>query len=106
MEKSLSNLNASVPINNGSGFFRRLLAFSGPAFMVSVGYMDPGNWATDLAGGAQFGYKLIWIILLANIIAILFQTLSSRLGIVTGKDLAQSCKDHYPKYLNFILDSL
>lgn len=103
MDKSLSDLNESVSVQNQAGFFRRLLAFSGPAFMVSVGYMDPGNWATDLAGGAQFGYKLIWIILLANIIAILFQTLSARLGIVTGKDLAQSCRDHYPKYMNYIL---
>ncbi len=71
--------------------------------MVSVGYMDPGNWATDLAGGAQFGYKLIWVILLANLMAILFQTLSARLGIVAGRDLAQACRDHYSKTINYIL---
>ena len=71
--------------------------------MVSVGYMDPGNWATDLAGGAKFGYTLIWVILLANIMAIVFQTLSARLGIVTGRDLAQVCRDHYPKPVNYIL---
>ncbi len=103
MDKSLSDHNASVEITQNSSFFRRLLMFSGPAFMVSVGYMDPGNWATDLAGGAQFGYKLIWVILLANLMAILFQTLSARLGIVTGKDLAQACRDHYPKPLTFAL---
>lgn len=71
--------------------------------MVAVGYMDPGNWATDLAGGSQFGYKLIWVILLANLIAILFQSLSARLGIVFGNDLAQACRDHYPKPINYIL---
>ena len=71
--------------------------------MVSVGYMDPGNWATDLAGGAKFGYSLIWVILLANVMAIVFQTLSARLGIVTGRDLAQACRDHYPKGVNYVL---
>lgn len=102
MSKSLGEVHSTVPIKSGR-FFRRLLAFSGPAFMVSVGYMDPGNWATDLAGGAQFGYKLIWVILMANLMAILFQTLSSRLGVVTGRDLAQACKDHYSKPMNIIL---
>lgn len=103
MDKSLAEVNASVIIKPHSNFWLRLITFSGPAFMVSVGYMDPGNWATDLAGGARFGYKLIWIILLANLMAILFQSLSARLGIVYGRDLAQACKDHYSKTINFIL---
>ncbi len=103
MDRSLVEVNSSVIIRPHSNFWLRLITFSGPAFMVSVGYMDPGNWATDLAGGARFGYKLIWIILLANLMAILFQSLSARLGIVYGRDLAQACRDHYSKTLNFIL---
>ena len=103
MEKSLGEVHSSVKIKSQASFWLRLFSFSGPAFMVSVGYMDPGNWATDLAGGAQFGYKLIWVILLANLMAILFQTLAARLGIVYGRDLAQACRDHYPKPINFIL---
>ncbi len=102
-DKSLSEIHSTVKINHSSKFWKRLLYFTGPAFMVSVGYMDPGNWATDLAGGAQFGFKLIWVILLANLMAILFQALSARLGIVLGRDLAQACRDHYPKTLNYIL---
>lgn len=103
MNKSLPEVHSSVKINPTSSFWKRLLFFTGPAFMVSVGYMDPGNWATDLAGGAKFGYTLIWVILLANIMAIVFQTLSARLGIVTGRDLAQACKDHYAKHINYVL---
>ncbi len=103
MNESLPDLNSSVDVNANVSFFRRLIMFSGPAFMVAVGYMDPGNWATDLAAGAKFGYKLLWVILLANIFAILFQTLSARLGIVTGRDLAQSCRDHYPRPINYLL---
>jgi manganese transport protein len=102
-ELSLAEVHSSVDIRKQKKFWRRLFLFTGPAFMVSVGYMDPGNWATDLAGGAQFGYKLIWVILLANLMAILFQTLSARLGIVSGRDLAQACRDHYPKTINYIL---
>ena len=102
-DKSLSEVHSSVEVNQTSSFWKRLFYFSGPAFMVSVGYMDPGNWATDLAGGAQFGYKLIWVILLANLMAILFQTLSARLGIVQGRDLAQACRAHYSKKMNYIL---
>jgi manganese transport protein len=101
--KSLSEVHSSVEVNHTSSFWKRLFYFTGPAFMVSVGYMDPGNWATDLAGGAQFGYKLIWVILLANLMAILFQALSARLGIVQGRDLAQACRDHYSKVVNYIL---
>jgi manganese transport protein len=103
MDRSLAEVNASVLIKPHSNFWARLFTFTGPAFMVSVGYMDPGNWATDLAGGARFGYKLIWVILLANLMAILFQALSARLGIVYGRDLAQACRDHYSKTINFIL---
>ncbi|MCK9211684.1 MAG: Nramp family divalent metal transporter [Ignavibacteriaceae bacterium] len=102
MDKSLSEVHSSVKTDKGS-YLKRLFAFSGPAFLVSVGYMDPGNWATDIAGGAQFGYKLIWVILLANMMAILFQTLAARLGIVYGRDLAQACRSSYPKSINFIL---
>ncbi len=82
---------------------RRLFVFAGPAYLVSVGYMDPGNWATDLAGGARFGYQLIWILVMSNAMAVLLQTLSARLGIVTGKDLAQACRDYYPRFLSFPL---
>lgn len=101
-ERSLPEVHASVAIRP-STFWRRLLTFSGPAFMVSVGYMDPGNWATDIAAGAQFGYRLVWVILLANLMAILLQTLSARLGIVTGRDLAQACRDHYPRPITLVL---
>ena len=102
MDKSLSEVHSTVKTDKGS-YLKRLFAFSGPAFLVSVGYMDPGNWATDIAGGAQFGYKLIWVILLANLMAILFQTLAARLGIVYGRDLAQACRSSYPKSINYIL---
>ncbi|MBI4910697.1 MAG: Nramp family divalent metal transporter [Acidobacteria bacterium] len=92
---SLPEVNASVSISQPS-LWRRLFAFAGPAYLVSVGYMDPGNWATDLEGGASFGYQLLWVLVLSNIMAILLQTLSARLGIVTKRDLAQACRDTYP----------
>ncbi|HET7622542.1 MAG TPA: Nramp family divalent metal transporter [Gemmatimonadaceae bacterium] len=82
---------------SGGNWWRKLLAFAGPGYMVAVGYMDPGNWATDLAGGSAFGYRLLFVILLANLMAVLLQGLSSKLGIVTGRDLAQACRDHYSK---------
>jgi len=85
------------------GFAKRLFAFAGPAYLVSVGYMDPGNWATDLEGGARFGYQLLWVIVMSNMMAILLQTLSARLGIVTGRDLAQACREEYPKPIGLIL---
>ena len=85
------------------GSMRRLLAFVGPAYLVSVGYMDPGNWATDIEGGARFGYMLIWVLLMSNIMALLLQNLSARLGVVTGLDLAQGCRREYSRYLNFFL---
>ncbi len=86
--------------------WRRALAFIGPAYLVSVGYMDPGNWATDLAGGAQFGYKLIWVLLMSNLMALLLQSLSARLGIVRGRDLAQANRETYPRYINYALYGL
>ena len=82
---------------------RRLFAFLGPAYLVSVGYMDPGNWATDLAGGAEFGYALIWVLLMSNVMAILLQTLAARLGVVTGHDLAQGCRAEYSRAVNCTL---
>ena len=100
--KSLDNLHESVPVQNKTGW-RRLFAFIGPAYLVSVGYMDPGNWATDLQGGAAFGFQLIWILLLSNIMAILLQSLSARLGIVRRLDLAQVNRETYPKFVNFCL---
>src|SRR5262249_29958867 len=84
-------------------FWRRLLAFSGPAYLVSVGYMDPGNWATDLAGGARFGDQLLWVLVMSNAMAVLLQTLSARLGIVSGRDLAQSCRETYPRPVTYAL---
>ena len=93
--KSLPESHGSIMVPKGASFWRKLLAFSGPGYLVAVGYMDPGNWATDLAGGAQFGYTLLSVILISNLMAILLQSLCARLGIVTGRDLAQACRDHY-----------
>lgn len=101
-DKSLDTLHESVPVQNKRGW-RKLLAFIGPAYLVSVGYMDPGNWATDLAGGAAFGYQLIWILLLSNLMAVLLQSLSARLGIVRRLDLAQVNRETYPPAVNFML---
>lgn len=98
---SLEEIHRSVPIPPRG--WRRLFAFAGPAFLVSVGYMDPGNWGTDIEAGAKFGYKLMWILLLSNGMAILLQTLAARLGIVTGKDLAQACRDSYPRWMGSVL---
>src|SRR5947199_133726 len=80
-----------------------MLAFSGPGYLVAVGYMDPGNWATDLAGGSAYGYSLLSVILISNLMAILLQSLCARLGIVTGRDLAQACRDHYSKPVTIVL---
>ena len=101
-EKSLDNLHESVSVQNKGGW-RKFMAFVGPAYLVSVGYMDPGNWATDLQGGAKFGYQLIWVLLLSNLMAILLQSLSARLGIVRRLDLAQANRETYPPFINFIL---
>ena len=91
---SLAEVYRSVPVTGGT-WWRKILAFAGPGYLVAVGYMDPGNWATDLAGGSQYGYTLLTVILMSNLMAILLQGLSSKLGIVTGRDLAQACRDHY-----------
>ena len=91
---SLPEVHRTIPVPRTLGFWRKMLAFSGPGYLVAVGYMDPGNWATDLAGGSAFGYKLLCVILLSNLMAILLQALAARLGIVTGRDLAQACRDH------------
>src|SRR5712671_439825 len=93
--RSLADVHSSVGISQVS-FWRRMFAFAGPAYLVSVGYMDPGNWAADLEGGARFGYKLLWVLALSNAMAILLQTLSARLGVVSGRDLAQACRESYP----------
>ena len=100
---SLAEVHASIPVPQGGIWLRRFLAFVGPGYMVAVGYMDPGNWATDIAGGARFGYTLLSIILLSNLMAILLQALAARLGIVTGRDLAQACRDSYPRPVSFAL---
>ncbi|XCI75618.1 MAG: Nramp family divalent metal transporter [Flavobacteriales bacterium] len=100
---SLSEVFSSVPIPKKGGFWKKLFAFSGPGLLIAVGYMDPGNWATDIAGGAQFGYTLLSVILVSNIFAILLQYLAVKLGVVTERDLAQACRDHYPPTINFIL---
>ncbi len=94
---SLPEVHRTIAVAPHGTFWRKLLAFSGPGYLVAVGYMDPGNWATDLAGGSQFGYTLLSVILLSNLMAILLQSLCARLGIVTGRDLAQACRDHYSR---------
>ncbi|MGI8556180.1 MAG: Nramp family divalent metal transporter [Pyrinomonadaceae bacterium] len=100
---SLPEANATLNVPRNAGFWRKLLAFSGPGYMVAVGYMDPGNWATDLAGGSQFNYALLSVIMISNLMAILLQALALRLGIVTGRDLAQACCDTYSSPVSFIL---
>ena len=102
MSESLGNVHGSVATDKNTGW-RKFLSFIGPAYLICVGYMDPGNWATDLAAGSQFGYKLIWILLLSNLIALLLQSLSARLGIVRGLDLAQASKHAYSRFVNFCL---
>src|SRR5437588_12610738 len=100
---SLAEVHRSVAVPKSLSFWRKMLAFSGPGYLVAVGYMDPGNWATDLAGGSAFGYTLLSVIVLSNLMAILLQSLSAKLGIVTGRDLAQACRDHYSKPVSFTL---
>ena len=96
-EVSLPEVHRSIMVPGNAPFWRKMLAFAGPGFLVAVGYMDPGNWATDLAGGAQFGYTLLAVILISNLMAILLQHLCVKLGVATGRDLAQACRDHYPR---------
>src|SRR5258708_2226489 len=100
--RSLGEVHSSVGTSHVS-VWRRLLAFSGPAYLVSVGYMDPGNWATDLEGGARFGYQLLWVLVMSNAMALLLQTLSAPLGIIRGLGLAQACREAYPKSVSFAL---
>ncbi len=94
-QASLSEVHRSILVPVTASFWRKLFAFSGPGFLIAVGYMDPGNWATDLQGGAQFGYTLLSVVMISNLMAILLQHLSIKLGIATGRDLAQACRDHY-----------
>src|SRR5512135_516152 len=100
--RSLEEVHGSVPVGQRNPL-KRLFAFLGPAYLVSVGYMDPGNWATDLEGGARFGYALIWVLLMSNLMAVLLQTLAARLGVVTGHDLAQACRAEYSRPVNAML---
>src|SRR5947209_3405425 len=93
--QSLEDIHASVPIP--TTWWRRFLAFSGPALLVSVGYMDPGNWGADLQAGSKFRYQLIWVLLASNLMALLLQSLATRLGVVAGRDLAQACRETYPR---------
>ncbi len=102
-DNSLSEVHESVDTTQKTGRFRKLFAFLGPAYLVSVGYMDPGNWATDIAGGSKFGYALIWVLLMSNLMAILLQSLSARLGIVRGRDLAQASRETYSRPVNLAL---
>ena len=102
-EPSLIDVFRSIKVRNSGGMFRRALAFVGPGYLVSVGYMDPGNWATSIAGGAQFGYTLLFVALLSNIMAIILQSLCARLAIGSGRDLAQACRDAFPKPVSFVL---
>jgi manganese transport protein len=100
---SLPEVHGSIAIPHEAGFWKKLLAFAGPGYLVAVGYMDPGNWATDLAGGARFGYTLLSVIMISNLMAILLQALAARLGIASGRDLAQACRDSYSRPTTFFL---
>src|SRR5687768_16581863 len=100
---SLPEVHGSVPVPSSAGFWRKMMAFAGPGYLVAVGYMDPGNWATDLAGGARYGYTLLSVIMLSNLMAILLQALSLRLGIASGRDLAQACRDHFSPPVTIVL---
>src|SRR5215204_4139018 len=102
---SLPEVHGSIAVGSGPAF-RRFLAFLGPGYLVAVGYMDPGNWATDLAGGSAYGYTLLSVILISNLMAILLQSLAARLGIATGRDLAQACRAHYSRPVNLALWAL
>jgi len=100
---SLPEAHRTIPIASGLSWFRKVLAFAGPGYLVAVGYMDPGNWATDIGGGAKFGYTLLSVVLLSNLMAMLLQALSAKLGIVTGRDLAQACRETYSRRVSFAL---
>jgi manganese transport protein len=100
---SLPEAHRSIPIVSTASWLRKLFAFAGPGYLVAVGYMDPGNWATDLAGGSKFGYRLLSVVLISNLMAMFLQALSAKLGIVTGRDLAQACREHYSRRTSFLL---
>lgn len=102
-DRSLSEVHGTVQTSGNGSKWKKILAFFGPAYLVSVGYMDPGNWATDIAGGSKFGYTLIWVLLMSNIMALLLQSLAARLGIVRQRDLAQANRETYPPFVNFLL---
>jgi manganese transport protein len=100
---SLSEVHSSIHVPEGAGFWKKMMAFAGPGLMVSVGYIDPGNWATDIEGGSRFGYTLLSVILISNLFAMLLQHLSLKLGIASGRDLAQACRDYYSRPVSFVL---
>src|SRR3979411_647464 len=100
---SLSEVPRSLVVPPSASFLRKLFAFAGPGFLVAVGYMDPGNWATDLAGGSKYNFALLSVVMMSNLMAILLQALALKLGIATGRDLAQACRDHYSRPVSFLL---
>src|ERR1035437_6903041 len=100
---SLPEAHRSIPIHSSASWLRKLFAFAGPGYLIAVGYMDPGNWATDLGGGSKFGYQLLSVVLLSNLMAMFLQALSAKLGIATGRDLAQACREHYSRRTSFLL---
>src|SRR5688500_3937228 len=102
-EVSLPEVHGTIAIPHGAGFWKKMMAFAGPGYLVAVGYMDPGNWATAPAGGARFGYALLSVIMISNLMAILLQALAARLGIASGRDLAQACRDHYSRPVTIFL---
>src|SRR5574337_818983 len=100
---SLPEAFRTIPVEHGASIWRKLLAFAGPGYLVAVGYMDPGNWATDLGGGSKFGYTLLSVVLLSSLMAMVLQALAAKLGIATGRDLAQACRDHFSKPVSLVL---
>src|ERR1700738_1059219 len=100
---SLPEAHRSIPLVPVAAWFREILAFAGPGYLVAVGYMDPGNWATDIGGGSKFGYTLLSVILISNLLAMFLQTLYAKIGIVTGRDLAQACRAHYSRRMSIFL---
>src|SRR5256885_6894773 len=100
---SLPEAHRTVPFSSGTSWIRKVWAFAGPGYLVAVGYMDPGNWATDLGGGSKFGYTLLSVIVLSNLMAMFLQALSAKLGIASGRDLAQACRDHYSRRTTIVL---
>ena len=103
LRPSLPEVHRSLAVPKTASFWRKMIAFAGPGFLVAVGYMDPGNWATDLAAGSKYNYSLLSVIMLSNLMAVLLQGLAVKLGVVTGRDLAQACRDHYSKPVSFVL---